>query len=50
MLIDRLGSCTSQQHYILVKRIDLTNQLDAVDQKHGDWNLFLAQSGQELVL
>src|SRR5699024_10066301 len=50
MLVDHLAHCVLQQHHILVERLNLALQLDAVYQKDGNWNAFLSQSVEKRVL
>ena len=50
MLVNHLGYSVSQQHNILVKRLDLSLKLDAVDEINGNWDMLAAQSIEEGVL
>src|SRR6185437_2156998 len=50
MLVDHLADAVLQQHQELVKGIDLTLQLDAVDEVDGYGHPFLAQRVQERIL
>ena len=50
MLVDHLCHCVAQQHYLLVKRFNLTLQLDAIYQIDGDRHVLAAQCVQERIL
>ena len=50
MLVYHLGDRIFQQHDVLIERLDLTLQLDAVDEVDRDLYVLLAESVQERVL
>lgn len=50
MFVNHLGDCVAQKHNILVKRFDLTLQLDAVDQVNGHRHVFAPELVQKWVL
>ncbi len=50
MLVDHLRNGVAEQHDVLVKRIDVPLQLDAVDEVDRDWHMLLAKQVQERVL
>jgi hypothetical protein len=50
VLVNHLRHCVAQQHHILVERLDLTLQFDAIDQINGHWNMLPAQDVQKRVL
>lgn len=50
MLVDHLSDSVSQKDDILIKRFDLTLQLDAVNQVNRDWDMFSAQGIEEGIL
>ena len=50
MFVDHLGDGIFEQNDVLVERLDLTLQLDAVDEVDGDLNVLFAQRVQERVL
>ena len=50
MLVNHLGYSVSQQYDILVKRLDLSLKLDAVDEINGNWDMLAAKSIEEGIL
>jgi hypothetical protein len=50
MLVNHLRNRVTQQHYILIKRFDLTLQFDTVDQIDGNRYMLPTQCIQEGVL
>ena len=50
MLVDHLGHGIAQEDHILVERLDVPMQLDAVDQVNRDGNVLFSQQIQERVL
>ena len=50
MLVDHLRDGVAQEHNVLVKRLNMALQLDAIDQVDGYRNMLLAQQVQEGVL
>lgn len=50
VLVNHLGDGVAQQHDILVKRLDLALQLDAIDEINGDWNMLAAELVQKRIL
>jgi hypothetical protein len=50
MFVHHLTHRITQQHYELIKGLNLTLQLDAIDQIDGHWNPFLAQRVEIRVL
>ena len=50
MLVNHLGYRVAQEHHVLVKRLNLTLEFDAVDQIHRDGNVLAAQGVQKRVL
>ena len=50
VFINHLCDCVSQKDYILIKRLDLTLQFDAVDEVNRDRHMFSAQGIEKRVL
>ena len=50
MLVDHLRHCIAQQYDVLVERLDLTLQFDAIDQINGHGYMLPAQDIQKRVL
>ena len=50
MLVDHLSDRVAQKDHVLIKRLDLALQLDAVDQVDRDGHMFAAQDVEEGVL
>ena len=50
MFVDHLGDGIFEENNVLVERLYLTLQLDAVDKVNGDLNVLFAQRVQERVL
>jgi hypothetical protein len=50
MFVDHLGHGIFEQHDVLIKRLDLPLQFDAVNEIDCHWNMFLAQGIKERVL
>ena len=50
MLVDHLSDRVSEQHHILIKRLDLPLKLDAVDQINGHGHVLFSKQVQKWVL
>src|SRR5258706_7625946 len=50
VLVDHLGNGVLEEHHVLVERLDLPLQLDAVHEVDGDRDVFLAQRVEEGIL
>ena len=50
VLVDHLGDCVSQQDHVLIKGLDLTLQLDAVDQINRHRYMLAAQCVEKGIL
>jgi hypothetical protein len=50
VLVDHLGDGVAEKDHILVERLDVPLQLDAVDQVDRDGNMLFSQQVQERVL
>jgi hypothetical protein len=50
VLVDHLGDGITEQNHILVEGLDMSLELDPVDQVDGDRDVFLAQCVKEWVL
>jgi hypothetical protein len=50
VLIDHLGHGVAQQNNVLIKRLNVTLQLNAIDQIDRHWNVLFAQGIQKRVL
>jgi len=47
VLVDHLRHGVTQQHHVLIERLDVTLQLDAVNQVNGHWHVLTTQKVQE---
>jgi hypothetical protein len=50
VFVNHLRHGIAQQHHVLIKRFNLSLELDAVDQVNGDWHMLAAQYVEERVL
>jgi hypothetical protein len=50
MLVNHLGHGVLEQNHILIERLDLPLQFDAIHQINRNWHMFTAQSVEERVL
>ena len=50
MFVDHLRHRVAKQHNVLVKRLDLTLQLDAVDKVDGNRNMLTSQRVEKWIL
>ena len=50
VLVDHLGDRVPQEHHILVKRLNLALQLDAIDQVNGHRHVLASEQIEERVL
>jgi hypothetical protein len=50
VLVDHLGDGITEQNHILVEGLDMSLELDPVDQVDGDGDVLLAQGVKEWVL